>query len=505
MTTPSILLPYQQSWIQDSSPVKVWEKSRRIGASWCEAADDALYAASEEGADVWYIGYDKEMAREFIEDCAFWAGHYQLAAAEMEEDVFKEYDPVAKTSRDILIYRVRFASGNEIVALSSAPRGLRGKQGRVVIDEAAFHPDLPELLKSAMALLMWGGRVRILSTHNGDDNPFNELIGDVRAGKRPYSLHRTDIEEALAKGLYERICLKLGRDWSPEGQTAWREELFQSYGDDAGEELQCVPAQGSGAYLSRALIEARTSAAAPVVRLAFDDEFTRWPIHLREAEVADFCERELLPLLKKLNPQREHAFGEDFGRVADLTVLAPLEIGLDLVRRCPFLVELRNTPFDQQRQIVFYILDRLPRFLYAAFDALGNGSYLAEVAMQRYGERVEEVSLSETWYREQMPPFQAAFQDAGIVIPADAFVVDDLRAIKKIKGVAKVPDVRTTDADKKSKRHGDAAIALALAHYASRQDAVIYEYHSVRPGEDDDPAPRGIGSTAGFGRHKGAM
>ena len=35
-------------------------------------------------------------------------------------------------------FRIKFASGFEIMALSSAPRGLRGKQGVVIIDEAAF-------------------------------------------------------------------------------------------------------------------------------------------------------------------------------------------------------------------------------------------------------------------------------------------------------------------------------------------------------------------------------
>ena len=48
--------------------MKVWEKSRRIGASWCEASDAALYGAGESGGDTWYIGYNKEMAEEFIGD-----------------------------------------------------------------------------------------------------------------------------------------------------------------------------------------------------------------------------------------------------------------------------------------------------------------------------------------------------------------------------------------------------------------------------------------------------
>ena len=64
-----VLLPYQAEWAADKYPVKIWEKSRRIGASWGEAADSTLYASergSGEKRDVWYIGYNKDMAREFV-------------------------------------------------------------------------------------------------------------------------------------------------------------------------------------------------------------------------------------------------------------------------------------------------------------------------------------------------------------------------------------------------------------------------------------------------------
>ena len=63
--TPTVLLPYQQAWCADQSPVKLCEKSRRIGLSWGEAADTALLAASAKGMDAWYIGYNKDMALEF--------------------------------------------------------------------------------------------------------------------------------------------------------------------------------------------------------------------------------------------------------------------------------------------------------------------------------------------------------------------------------------------------------------------------------------------------------
>ncbi len=181
---PPVLLPYQQEWINDTSPLKIEEKSRRTGLTWAEAADDVLIAAAEKaagGQNVYYIGYNQDMAIEFIEACAMWARAFNYAASEVDEGLWDDGDD----DKHIKTYTIRFPeSKHRIVALSSRPANLRGKQGVVVIDEAAFHEQLGELLKAAMALLIWGGKVRVISTHNGTDNPFNELIQDIRAGKR---------------------------------------------------------------------------------------------------------------------------------------------------------------------------------------------------------------------------------------------------------------------------------------------------------------------------------
>ncbi len=148
--TPMALLPYQQRWSRDRAQVKVIEKSRRIGMSWGEAADTALLAASQSGMNAFYIGYMKEMAQEFIKDCAEFAKAYSLAAGEISET--EEVWTDGEEKKSIFIYTLRFSSGWRIEALSSAPRNLRGKQGRVILDEFAFHSDQKELLKAALAL-----------------------------------------------------------------------------------------------------------------------------------------------------------------------------------------------------------------------------------------------------------------------------------------------------------------------------------------------------------------
>ena len=80
-----ILLSYQRRWVGDKSRVRVWEKSRRIGASWCEAFMSVMEAAKSReagGQDTFYLSYNKEMTQTFIRDCAYWAKAFNLLADE---------------------------------------------------------------------------------------------------------------------------------------------------------------------------------------------------------------------------------------------------------------------------------------------------------------------------------------------------------------------------------------------------------------------------------------
>jgi phage FluMu gp28-like protein len=168
------------------------------------------------------------------------------------------------------------------------------------------------------------------------------------------------------------------------------------------------------------------------------------------------------------------------------------------------MVELRNVPFEQQKQIVFYIVDRLPRFMAGAMDARGNGQYLAEVAMQKYGiSRIAQVMLSQEWYRENMPPFKAAFEDKKLTVPSDVNVLADLRTIVMEKGVAKVPDSARVQGSDGRDRHGDSAIALVLGTFAVfTMEPVSMEYHSTgqtRISSQPDDAYIGLGGGIGLG------
>lgn len=458
MDLGDVLLPYQKTWLGDKSPVKVVEKSRRIGLTWAQALDDVLKASTSgrEGMDVLYISFNQDMTREYIDTCAEWAKKLQVVAGKVNEDIFRDGD-----EREIKAFRIDFASGHKILALSNRPSNLRGKQGRVIIDEAAFVEDLPELLKAALALLMWGGQVIIISTHDGAENPFNELIQDVRAGNLPYSLHRITLDDALSAGLYRRICRVTKQDWTPEAEEAWRADLIKTYGDGADEELFCIPRQSSGAYLTTTMIEACMDDMPVLTWTPPADNFVDWPLPVAERYTRGWIAERVEPLLAGLPKDRAHFCGVDFGRSGDLSVFWPATEEKDLRLVPPFVLELRNCPHRTQEQILFAVLDGMPRFSGVSLDARGNGSALAESARQQYGPGlVREVMISESWYRETMPLLKSGIEDKALRLPKDAGILSDFRSLRVVKGVARVPEQRTKD--KTGGRHGDSAVACAM-------------------------------------------
>ncbi|MBZ9665448.1 hypothetical protein H3221_011880 [Pseudomonas sp. LMG 31766] len=483
-TNQAVFLPYQQRWFEDQSQIMIAEKSRRTGLTWAEAGRNVINAAkprSRGGCNTFYVGSKQEMALEYIAACALFAKAFnELAEADVYEQTF--WDEGKK--EEILTYMIRFPkTGRKIQALSSRPSNLRGLQGDVVIDEAAFHESLEELLKAALALTMWGNKVRLISTHNGVDNPFNTYIQDAREGRKDYSIHRITLDDAIAEGLYKRICYVTGQEWSPEAEKAWRDGLYKNAPniESAEEEYGCVPKKSGGAYLSRVLIEAAMVAdrSIRIYRYEAPQGFEEWTPEHREAEVRAWCEENLQPELARLSDRNRHTFGEDFARRGDLTVFTPLQIDPLLRKRVPFQVELRNLTYGAQEQIMFYICDRLPRLTGLAFDATGNGGYLAEQAALKYGSTmVDQVALSLAWYGEWMPKLKGEFEAFNLQLPRHQTTLDDLLSIKVEKGIPTIDKGRTKDLEStssKAKRHGDSAISLAMAVRASFMQGGIIE------------------------------
>ena len=491
-----VLMKHQRTWLEDQSDLKICKKGRRTGITFAEALDDTLKAAaarSAGGDNVFYIGDTKDKGREFIGYVAHFAKVVAKEAAEIEEFLFEDQREDG-TSKHISAYRVKFASGFRVEALSSRPENIRGLQGIVVIDEAAFHGDVGKVIEAVNALLIWGGKIRIISSPNGLLNPFNDQYQEAVSGKNGYSPHFYTFGDAIANGLFRRVCLMKGLEWSPGAEAAWEAKIRKSYGARTAamhQELDAIDADAQGAALSRVLIEQRTRRGVPVVRYHLPDSYKGLPDAARTAVIADFLRSQVKPHLEKLDKRLRHDTGMDFARSGDGSVLIVREMGQDLIRRDVLILELRNIPYEAQRDIVFHVIAALPRFGHGAFDATGNGGYLAEVCQQKFGEaRVSAIKLSQEWYRENGTPYIGAFGDGTVEIAADEDIVRDHQALQYVGGIIKVPDdMRYKGADG-FERHGDAGIAGMLAWYASRQGAVEYGYEPVSAAGGDPRAYR---------------
>src|SRR5690606_31262241 len=101
------------------------------------------------------------------------------------------------------------------------------------------------------------------------------------------------------------------------------------------------------------------------------------------------------------------------------------------------------------------------------------------------------------------PRVRAAIEDGAWTLPKDGQVLDDFLALHLVRGVARVPDKRT--GGKGQERHGDAAIAGALALYAAEMEVRDYAYESVAVPQSGMDGARAVqDDDEGFGQARQA-
>ena len=269
--------------------------------------------------------------------------------------------------------------------MTSSPRGFRSK-GRpgdlAIVDEAAFVDNIDAVLKAALAFTNWGGRVRIISTHNGEGNAFNALLRDIRDGRKPGAVHRVTLRGALGQGLYSRIAAVTGQPDTPGAAAAWEAAIRARHGHHAAEELDCIPSAGGGAWITFNLIRGAESAEA-----GQPDRRGAGPVWIgvdvarrRDLWVAAVIEESSGTLwLREIATLRDAPFSEQRAEVRRLAALyRPLRIVVDQTGMGEAVVEqLRE---DHGRMTVEGVLLTAPRRLDAPSSGLRAPRLVAERA-----------------------------------------------------------------------------------------------------------------------------
>lgn len=497
-----VLLPYQREWYalgHDRAPdmgrYRWLEKSRQTGMTWTEALRQVMIASRSSGRDCAYVSTSHVLAREFIDVAAMWARAVNAQASAQGVVLLRD------GADDILAHQIRFASGWSITGISSNAAALRGRHGEVCIDEAAHHMRLEEIVTAAFACTQWGGRITLLSTHNGVRNRFNTLGAEIKAGTSRGLTMRVDIHRALAEGLYRRICKISRRPWTPELEAQFLADCLASPG--SAEEFEVNPSEAGATFYRRDLLETCAKPGAACLYLQRPQDWITCDPDARAAETRRWCDVQLRPVLKGLDRRKLHYLGQDFARKRHLSAIWILEQGDDMTLSTPFWVELRNVPDDEQEIVAEYLLrgshvgDGQPevgitkcRLGGFAIDATeGGGRNLAERLGGRWGRRedgpaglIVAVSLNAGWYEREHHRLRRRFEERDLSIPRNEDVLDDLQSWRVAESGGFTLGPETKSKRDGLPRHGDTGVALLLAQSLAPDMVQAAKYRDVRRG-----------------------
>ena len=440
-----IFLPYQQRWIDDTSRLKIMEKSRQIGISWSTAYAGVERTAPKEARnDQWVSSRDDIQARLFLEDCKRFAGMLNAAAKDMGLVIIDD-------EKKISAYVLRFANGKRIHSMSSNPDAQAGKRGGRILDEFALHPDPRKLYTIAYPGITWGGQMEIISTHRGSANFFNGLVEEVkhRGNPKQFSLHTVTLQNALDQGFLWKLQQAIPKNDPIQDMDEADYFDFIKTGcassEQFAQEYMCIPADDEGAFLSYDLIAS--------------------------------CEYRGSEEWETLDPGKnmDLYMGVDVGRAQDLTVMWVLQRtgGVFFTRK---IVIMQNKSFGDQ-ELELYALLALPNMRRCCIDDTGLGMQFAERAQEKFGTyKVEKVRFTGVVKEQLAFPVRAAFEDKSIRIPCDQDIRADLRAIRKTTTAA--GNLRF-DADRGPGGHSDRFWGLALAMHAGSNPAGPIEFKST--------------------------
>ena len=415
-------LPYQQRWLDDKAKIKIWEKSRRIGATYVQSYEDVRDCINRSVPAVWFSSADESAAKEYIDYCEKWVKLFHATAKRLGEVIIDN-------EKDIKALVIEFSNGTKIHALSSNPKSFRSKGGKVVLDEFAFHNNPDELWKAARPCITWGFPLRILSTHNGQNCLYYKFIDQVLKGKLNWSHHKTPIQLAVSEGLVDKIyqrktTLQEQEDWMANE----KDNCFDEY--TWLQEYCCIAVDEASAFLPYDLIAT--------------------------------CE--LNDILRPLEDIKHDFYvGVDIGRRKDLTVIWVLE-KIENIKYTRLVVELAKMPFHKQEEILHDILSH-KLFRRDCQDDTGIGMQMAENAQVKFGKfRVEGVTFTNKVKEDLAYRLRTEFENKTVFIPNRHEIREDLHSVRKITTASN--NIRF-DADRSDNGHADRFWALALALHAA--------------------------------------
>jgi phage FluMu gp28-like protein len=407
------LFPYQRKWLADKSRFKIAMVARQCGKSKFMAAlevvEDVLYHESRGEKARWIIlSRGERQALEMMDEgIKPWCVSYGAACDASDCDFKGDSGIVYKA------HEVQFGRGSRITALPANPDTARGFTASVVLDEFAIHQESRKIWAALSPTVSRPDlKLRVLSTPNGKDNKFYELMTEQ---KSVWSRHTVDMYEAVAQGLdrnIEELRAAIGDDdiWAQEYELKWLDE--------------------ASAWLTYELIT------------ACEDTEAGKPENYR----GGFC-----------------YIGNDIAARNDLWVAWVLEVVGDVLWTREVRV-LKRATFAEQDAVMAELMQRY-RVARLSMDQTGMGEKPVEDAKRRYVGRVEGVLFTPPAKLAVATLGKAAFEERKVRIPAgDSILRADLHKPKKVVGPTGIPRlIAESDSAGHADRFWAAMLGIAAA------------------------------------------
>ncbi len=394
---------HQRRWLEDRSRLRVCCKARQIGLS-TAVATEALHAAVY-GQTTVIVSASQRQASELLRKASQLLPLVTIAA----EGAVR----VDKESAEA----IELSTGGRVISLPASAATVQGYTGHVVIDEAAWIPDVEALWMAIVPTISTRGeyRLSVVSTPGPRAGMFHRLWHN---GDEAWSRHCVNIYDARAGG-------------APHDLDALRAAVADEATWRAAYECQFV-----------------------------DEAHALLPYDLLLARVDDALSYHLDG--KTLGEPGDLYAGYDVGRKHDLSVLIVLE-RTQKEFRWRGAVELRQAPFDEQFELLGSVLQgRGLRRL--AIDQSGLGMQLAEELVGKHGSRVEPITMTAPVKESLASRILAVFQRGEVRIPDHRPLLDDLHSVQRtvtLSGNARYA------APREAGSHADRWTALALALQAA--------------------------------------
>ena len=418
------LLPYQRKWLEDKSRFKAGMMARQCGKTFSatlEIVDSTIEAMANGIKEDWIIlSRGERQAQEALNEGIKKHLKAFKISFEMLNLKWKSETKESYNATEVIL-----PNGAKITALPANPDTARGFSRNVLLDEFAFHHDSARIWAAVFPVVTRGNKkIRVISTPNGKDNKFYDIITDKTG---VWSTHSTDIYQAVTQGLNlnpDDLKAALGDD------VSWAREYELSWVDDAT------------AWLPYALIKEAQYETAGRPEL-----YGGGPCYI----------------------------GNDIGRKHDLWAAVVVERVADLLIVREVVTKHNETFAEHDRE-----LDRLMEFYNVrrlCMDETGMGAKPVEDAISRYGANlVEGITFTPANKSVMATAAKQLFEDRKIRIPLDAELAKDLGKLRR--SFTATGGVRF-DAESNASGHADRAWGLNLAVMAAQEAPASFEFSAT--------------------------